>query len=34
MNRALDQAAFPHEVQQLLQDFFGAMATFMINRKD
>jgi hemoglobin len=34
MNRALDQVAFPHEVQQLLQDFFGAMATFMINRKD
>ena len=34
MNRALDEAAFPHEVQQLLQDFFAAMATFMLNRTD
>ena len=34
MNRALDEAAFPHDVQQLLRAFFGAMATFMINRTD
>jgi hemoglobin len=34
MNRALYEAAFPHEVQQLLQEFFAAMATFMINRTD
>ena len=34
MTRALDEAAFPHEVQQLLQDFFAAMATFMLNRAD
>jgi hemoglobin len=34
MNRALEEAAFPHEVEQLLQGFFAAMATFMINRTD
>jgi hemoglobin len=34
MNRALNETAFPHEVQQLLQDFFAAMATFMLNRTD
>jgi len=32
MNRALDEAAFPDEVKQLLRAFFAAMATFMINR--
>lgn len=32
MDRALDEAKFPDEVQQLLQAFFAAMATFMINR--
>ena len=32
MDRALGEAAFPHEVEQLLREFFGAMATFMINR--
>ena len=32
MNRALEEAAFPDEVQQLLREFFAAMATFMINR--
>jgi hemoglobin len=32
MDRALDEAAFPGEVQQLLRTFFGAMATFMVNR--
>ena len=32
MDRALDEAVFPDEVQQLLREFFAAMATFMINR--
>jgi hemoglobin len=32
MNLALAEAKFPGEVQQLLQQFFAAMATFMINR--
>jgi hemoglobin len=32
MNRALDEAAFPAEAQQLMREFFSAMATFMINR--
>jgi len=32
MNRALTEAAFPEEAQRLLQEFFAAMATFMINR--
>jgi hemoglobin len=32
MNRALDESALPDEVRQLLQEFFAAMATFMINR--
>ncbi len=34
MDRALDEAAFPDDVQQLLREFFAAMATFMINRTD
>jgi hemoglobin len=34
MNRALDEAAFPEEVQQLLGAFFAAMATFLINRTE
>lgn len=34
MNRALDEAALPEEVRQLLGAFFAAMATFMINRTD
>ena len=34
MNRALEETAFPHEVEQLLQGFFAAMATFMLNRTD
>ena len=34
MNRALDDAAFPGEVQQLLREFFAAMATFLMNRSD
>ena len=32
MGRALDEAAFPDEVQHLLRAFFGAMATFLVNR--
>ena len=32
MNRALDEAALPDEVQQLLRTFFGATATFLVNR--
>jgi hemoglobin len=34
MNRALAEAALPDEVQQLLREFFAAMATFMMNRTD
>ena len=34
MNRALDETAFPDEVQHLLRAFFAAMATFMINRPE
>lgn len=34
MDRAVDDAAFPDEVEQLLRTFFAAMATFMINRTD
>lgn len=34
MDRALDEAAFPDEVQNLLRAFFAAMATFMINRSE
>jgi hypothetical protein len=32
MDRALDEAAFPEEVQELLREFFGAMATFLRNQ--
>lgn len=32
MNRALDEAKFPDEVQHLLRAFFAAMATFLINQ--
>ena len=32
MNKALDQAMLPEEVQRLLRDFFGATATFLVNR--
>ena len=32
MNRALEQAMLPEEVQRLLRDFFGATATFLVNR--
>ena len=32
MNRAIEQAALPDEVQHLLREFFAAMATFLMNR--
>lgn len=32
MDRALEEAGIPAEVKQLLKEFFGAMATFMVNR--
>jgi hemoglobin len=32
MGRALDQAALPRDVTELLREFFGAMATFLRNR--
>ena len=32
MDRALDQAQLPDEVTSLLREFFGGVATFMINR--
>ena len=34
MNRALNEAAVPDQVEQLLREFFAAMATFMINRPE
>ena len=34
MHRALDESKFPDEVQQLLREFFSAMATFLMNRSD
>jgi len=34
MNRALDEAALPDQVQELLRAFFAAMATFLMNRSD
>jgi hemoglobin len=34
MNRALDEVALPHEVQNLLREFFAAMSTFLMNRSD
>jgi hemoglobin len=32
MTRALDEAAFPPEVESVLRQFFAATATFMMNR--
>jgi hemoglobin len=32
MTRALDEAAFPVEVDAILRSFFGAVSTMMINR--
>jgi hemoglobin len=32
MHRALDEAAFPSEVQAILRDFFASTATFLMNR--
>jgi hemoglobin len=32
MTRALDEVAFPREVREALEGFFGHMATFMVNR--
>lgn len=32
MNRALDEAGLPPEVDQVLREFFGSTATFLINR--
>jgi len=32
MDRALAEAAFPGEVQQLLREFFASTATFLMNR--
>jgi hemoglobin len=32
MTRALDEARFPAEADALLREFFGAVATMMINR--
>ena len=32
MDRALEEAAFPEEAQRIVREFFGGMATFMINR--
>jgi hemoglobin len=32
MTRALDEVAFPTEVRDALEGFFGSMATFMLNR--
>jgi len=34
MHRALDESKFPDDVQQLLREFFSAMATFLMNRSD
>ena len=34
MDRALDAAAFPGEVRQLLRTFFAATATFLLNRPE
>jgi hemoglobin len=33
MTNALHEAALPREAAAVLYDFFGAMATFMINRE-
>jgi hemoglobin len=32
MNRALDQAMLPDEVQRLLREFFASTATFLMNQ--
>ena len=32
MTRALDEAAFPADADALLREFFGAVATMMVNR--
>ncbi|HEY2842479.1 MAG TPA: globin [Bryobacteraceae bacterium] len=34
MNRALEESAFPQDVQILLREFFDSTATFMLNRPD
>jgi len=34
MTRALDDAQFPPDADALLREFFGAVATMMINRQD
>lgn len=34
MNNALAEAALPAPVESLLRDFFGGVATFMINQPD
>jgi len=34
MDRALDEAALPDEVDRLLRAFFAATATFLMNRSD
>ena len=34
MDRALDQALLPEEVQQLLRAFFASTATFLLNRSN
>jgi hemoglobin len=34
MDRALDAAAFPEEVRQLLRTFFATTATFLLNRPE
>jgi hemoglobin len=34
MSLALDEAQFPPEVDALLREFFGAVATMMINRQE
>jgi hemoglobin len=34
MRRALDEAAFPDEVRQILQTFFESTAAFLVNRAE
>src|SRR5215472_10702120 len=34
MNRALDEARFPEEAEQILRSFFNATATFLMNRPE
>jgi hypothetical protein len=33
MDRALDEARFPGDVDALLREFFHGVATFMVNRE-